>query len=111
LFANKDKNINQMGFTLIEIIVAVFIIAIMAAAFLPLLTNSFSGIFQSSSRQEALYQVQTNIEGLSNDNDDNAITIKDQSGTTITRIDGKMHTVTNTVNNNTVSINVFIPKE
>lgn len=52
----------QRGFTLLEIILTVAILGIIAAAFLPLLTQSSSGIARTKLRSDALYRAQSQIE-------------------------------------------------
>jgi len=109
MLQSKKIYLHQKGFTLIEIILATAILGILAAAFLPLLSNSMSGIFRSGQRGDALYQAQTKIENATGGAETTkTIYITPPSGTSIP-FAGKIRTVTETVNGNTVSLYIFEP--
>ena len=91
----------QKGFTLIEVLIAVAIVSIMAAAFLPMLSNNLSNIFKPGYRQQALYQAQTDLDNFSNSTNTDSITVGS------TTIHGTLTTVTKTVSGHTVSLYYF----
>ncbi len=53
---------NEKGFTLVEVLIAVFILLIIVIAFTTLFTSSFRGITSSGSRSETLFSLQEDIE-------------------------------------------------
>ena len=126
MFANLKKHPLQEGFTLIEIIVAVAILGLITVAFLPLLSNSISGIFSSGQRAEMLYQAQSKLETFSgtdavgtvyktNSNGSIEKTVTTQHGIAITNLDGgtvigKFQKVTETHNGQSVSLYMFMPE-
>ena len=55
-------NLNDKGFTLVEILVAILLIAIIASAMLPLFTYGYTQIVRTGDRTEALYESQSIIE-------------------------------------------------
>jgi len=64
----QDASLNaEKGFTLVEVLIAVFILLIIVIAFTTLFTSSFQGITSSGSRSETLFGLQENIEGDIND--------------------------------------------
>jgi prepilin-type N-terminal cleavage/methylation domain-containing protein len=64
----KNSSLNaEKGFSLIEVLIAVFILLIIVIAFTTLFTSSFRGITSSGSRSEKLFILQKNIESDIND--------------------------------------------
>jgi len=109
MWQSKKIYLHQKGFTLIEIILATAILGILAAAFLPFLGNGMSGIFRSSQRGDALYQAQSKIEKATGGTETaKTISITPPSGTSIP-LAGKIRTVTETINGNTVTLYIFEP--
>ncbi len=53
---------NRRGFTLIELIVSIAILAIIIIAFMPLFSFSFVNTFRSGNQSEAVYQNQSLLE-------------------------------------------------
>ena len=107
MLQNNNIYLRQKGFTLIEIVVTIAILGIMVVAFLPLLSNSTSGIFRSGQRGYALYQAQTKIENSTLGTvTGKTVTISPPSGISIS-IAGNIRTVTD--NGNTVSLYIFEP--
>lgn len=53
---------NREGFTLIELIVSIAILAIIIIAFMPLFSFSFVNTFRSGNQSEAVYQNQSLLE-------------------------------------------------
>lgn len=97
---NKSDN-RQKGFTLIEIMVAVAILGIMAAAFLPILSSSMSNIFHPGYHEQALYQAQTELDNFTGSSNTDKITIES------TNVYGTLKTVSKTVSGHTVSLYYF----
>ncbi len=58
------KNVlkNEIGFTMVEVLIAALILLIIVIAFTTLFTSSFRGIVSSGSRSETLFGLQENIE-------------------------------------------------
>lgn len=52
----------QKGFSLVELIIAIAILGLIAAAVIPLLSISYRGIIQSGSRSVDIYQDQATLE-------------------------------------------------
>lgn len=52
----------KKGFTLAELLVSMFIIAIIAAAFLPIFTMSIANIYNAGNRTEEVFNTQKNLE-------------------------------------------------
>ncbi|GAB6182086.1 hypothetical protein JCM14036_34050 [Desulfotomaculum defluvii] len=53
---------NIKGFTLMEIMIAMSVIAIIIAAFAPLLSSSYSAIFSAGRQSNTLYTIQQKLE-------------------------------------------------
>ncbi len=53
---------HENGFSLVEVLIAVFILLIIVITFTTLFTSSFRGITSSGSRSETLFGLQENIE-------------------------------------------------
>lgn len=53
---------NKKGFTLVEIIVAIAILAILAVVFLPIMTMSYSHIMKTGRKSQKLYEAQNTME-------------------------------------------------
>lgn len=104
------KGANQHGFTLIETVVAMFIIGITILAFTALFTSSFAGIFMAGNKSENLYKAHQEMEnavpgaGVKNEI---AITFDDH----IVKVSGSTIIVNKTYgqNNQTVSLTLFLP--
>lgn len=92
----------QKGFTLIEILVAIAILGIMAAAFLPILSSSMSNIFRPGYQEQALYQAQTELDNFTGSTDP-----PDKVEIGSTTIKGTLKTATKTVSGYTVSLYYF----
>jgi len=91
----------QKGFTLIEVLIAVAIVSIMAAAFLPMLSNNVSNIFKPGYREQALYQAQTELDNFSSSTNTDSVSIGS------TTVQGTLTTITKTVSGHTVSLYYF----
>lgn len=55
---------NKLGFTLIELIISLGIMAIIIVSLLPIFTNVFSWLNKSEQKAIAVYNTQSEIEGL-----------------------------------------------
>ena len=53
---------NNAGFTYVELLVAIFMLGIIVAAFTPLLTQSYKNIFQSGERSSSLFESKGEVE-------------------------------------------------
>jgi len=53
---------NQSGYTIVEVIVAVAVLALLAAAFTPLLTGSLEIIMDSGDRSQELFEDKKDLE-------------------------------------------------
>lgn len=105
------KNIlRTQGFTLIEIIVALAIIALIATAFFPLITQSFASIYRSGNDDKSLYQLQQKTENGSVGTVVNAagLTIGFQNGSSIT-VPGSTYSVHQNATGRQLTIIYFQP--
>ena len=105
--------ISEKGFTLVEVLVAIFILMIVIFAFTGLFTTSFVGIFSAGNKSNALYGAQAdmeeNITGYDNTSTDSLV-IPFSSPITLT---GKYVTINKTYtdssgNSRSVSIITFV---
>lgn len=119
MFTSTKYSAKQKGFTLIEILVAIAILGIMAAAFLPLLTNSMSGIFWTGHREGLLYRAQSKLEtftGSTSTTVTEGTTVTDVTVVPISKIittpeiNGQIQEVEVTENGTSVSLYMFVPQ-
>jgi len=54
----KNRQRQKDGFTLVETVVAMFILSIIAAAYVGLFTTSYGGTFSAGRKSEAIYSAQ-----------------------------------------------------
>lgn len=109
---NKSK-----GFTLVEVLVSIAMIAIAIIAIIPLFNGSFSNIINSGKKSGAIAVAQKNIEdalknGTSLSTDTMNLTFK-RTGYSdmILAIPGQKVDVTYAYSNITGSLSVFVPKK
>lgn len=108
----KWENGNNRGFSLIELLIALSIFVIIASAFLLLYTKSFSDIFHSGHKNEALYEIQQELENTiySNNNDGtDEIEINFPGLENSVKIKGKLERGDAQVGERSAEIIVFIP--
>ena len=110
----EKKNIR--GFSLIELLVSIALLAILAIGFIPLMTNSYTGIYVSGEKNKAIDLAQKEIEQLFT----NGTTIEDKisiefingGNTTEFEISGEYVNIEKTYDNGkSVTFDVFIPKQ
>lgn len=80
------KLVNEKGFSLVEVIVAMAILMIIITAFTALFTGSFSGIFTAGRKSEALYRAQSDMDAVINsagtaDYDEDIISVTEKAVT------------------------------
>ncbi len=80
------KIVNEKGFSLVEVIVAMAILMIIITAFTALFTGSFSGIFTAGRKSEALYRAQSDMDAVINsagtaDYDEDIISVTEKAVT------------------------------
>lgn len=112
LTKDNIKNTCQHGFTLIEIILTLSIIALIAVSFIPFLTNSFSGIMAVGNRANSLYEAQAEIESLfdsSSDGTSSSVDIVCDSPSKTFTIEGRLKEVNKTVNGSSLHLYIFVP--
>lgn len=106
----KKKN----GFTLIEVIVSIALLAIIATAFMTLLSNSYADIFISGSKSDALFQAQKEVEfnmavGTTESSDNLVIEYDSSVGVNPITIKGKIILETKSYNgSSSISLTSFI---
>ncbi len=62
---------DEYGFTLVEILIAVTILAISVFAFTTLFTGSFTGIFNAGHKSDALFKAQEEMDNIISENTGN----------------------------------------
>lgn len=106
IIGNKKKY-HQQGFSVVEIIISLAVIAMLAIYIIPFLTNSFLGISNIGNRSKALYQAQNVLENLT-DKNNTAGTGKKIIINNEWEIEGKIKTVAVPVNNNSIKLFIFV---
>lgn len=101
---------NEKGFTLIEIIISLAILGMIVISFTTAFTSSFSGIFSSGKKSQALHEAQTKIDRKINSvtTGRDILKIKFLGVPEIT-IQGKKEIVNVEYNDRSVSLTTFIP--
>jgi len=105
------KNIfKNQGFSLVEIIVSLTLIGLIATAFFPVITYSYTNIYRAGNDHKSLYQLQQKIENNSERTEINAdgITIDFTNGTSIV-VPGSTYNVQQSTNNRQLTIIYFQP--
>jgi type II secretory pathway pseudopilin PulG len=103
------------GFSLVELLVSAALLFILAAGFIPLLTNSYSGIFLAGEKNKSANLAQGEIEklfstGTTDDADILAISFVDGMNITTIEVPGRKISVEKGSGDNKVTYSVFIPK-
>ncbi len=75
--------INEKGFTLIELIVAIALFAIVLVAFLSIFTMAQTNIFRGGHRSKNTYQIQQTAENIMNTNSIAAYGVTNPSATAV----------------------------
>lgn len=100
------------GFTLIELIISIALIAIIAVSMLTIFSVSMRMTSAAGTRSKAAYEAQGNIESeLTSNNTDMSsnITLTSTDGTTNISVDGIETTENVTINDTTITIEYFQP--
>lgn len=109
---NKMKS--NKGFSLVELLVSISLLTIMAVAFLPLLTTSYSGIQKSGERNNAINLAQQEIEqrfSKGAEKSDTQITIR-FPGVELFKIEGEIIIFNEEYGEeHSVELDVFIPEK
>ncbi|MGI6621675.1 MAG: type II secretion system protein [Clostridiaceae bacterium] len=111
----QRKKIHNGGFSLVELLVSAALLFILAAGFIPLLTNSYSGIFLAGEKNKSANLAQGEIEklfstGTTDDADILAISFVDGMNITTIEVPGRKISVEKGSGDNKVTYSVFIPK-
>ncbi|KUK71915.1 MAG: Uncharacterized protein XD91_1647 [Clostridiales bacterium 38_11] len=105
---------NSKGMTLIEVVVAMAIIALIAAAVLSVFTTGFAAIKRAGNKSEAGFNAHSQIEITLNKRDTDPspsnLTITFSSDGSAFNSLGNVETVTHTINRSDVIITFFQPK-
>lgn len=106
---------DEHGFTLVEILVSIVILAILAACFISLFTGSSSNIFTSGDRSQALYKAQESLEfvmseGVSTPEATLSIQYDSTVGVNPIVVEGKLYEETITYNSKMLKLFAFILK-
>lgn len=109
------KKAHNGGFSLIELLVSVTLLFILAAGFIPLLTNSYAGIYLAGEKNKSVNLAQGEIEkmfsiGTTENVDILAFSFVDGMNVTTIEVPGKKTSVEKGTGNNKVTYDVFIPK-
>jgi prepilin-type N-terminal cleavage/methylation domain-containing protein len=111
------KELKNKGFSLIELLVSASLLLILAVGFIPLLTNSYTSIFSTGEKNNAVNLAQKEIEqwfstGTTYDTDILFINFIDVDTTTVFEIEGEKVQINKPYDNGkTISFEVFIPKQ
>jgi len=113
----KNRQRQKDGFTLVETVVAMFILSIIAAAYVGLFTTSYGGIFSAGRKSEAIYSAQKDadekfISGAANNAESIDIILtntEDSSVESNLKINGEIHESEGAYENKKVIIYSFIP--
>lgn len=105
---------SSKGFSLIELLVSMALLAILAIGFIPLMTNSYTGIYSSGEKNKAINQAQKEIEQLFTTGttleDKLSVEFINGGNTTEFEISGEYVNIEKTYNNGkSVTFDVFIP--
>lgn len=110
-YGNKTFN---RGFTLVEVLIALFLLLIISSALLILFANSYRNIEMSGQKNKELYRIQENLEQSISSNtapEEKDLIISFPGVEQSVRMPGKIHKEKAKIQGEEISISIFIPKQ
>ncbi|NLN41384.1 MAG: prepilin-type N-terminal cleavage/methylation domain-containing protein [Clostridiales bacterium] len=110
-FGNK---INNKGFTLVEVLIAITILLIVSSALLALFANSYRDIEISGIKNKELYKIQDKLEesiSLDNASEKKDLIISFPGIEQHIKIPGRIHSEKTEIQGKQIAISVFVPEQ
>lgn len=107
----STKQLNELGFSLVELLIAMVILAVIILSFTALFSSSFSGIFTAGRKSKALFEAQDELEQkiIGGTSLSTLLTVTFSDSSTIT-IPGELITGDVLYEGNTGAVTTFIPQ-